>query len=256
MKYILLLTTLLTLTVTTVFASDLAREERMRAEIEDAILDGEPMTLEAGDVSFMAIYTETEADSAKGGVIIMHGMGVHPDWPDIINPLRVALPQDGWNTLSIQLPVAASDATFQDYIPLLAEASPRIAAAVDFLKEQGMSHIILLSHSLGGRMAAIYLANNPDPAVEGFIAVGLSVRGENEASDTIAHLGAVQVPVLDIYGSDDLEEVLETTEARKTAPAKSAGQYEVKGADHFFRGKDSELYEITINWLDTTFNTN
>ena len=84
-------------------ASDLEREQRLMDQIIDAILDGDPVMLDAAGHEFLSIYTE--ADEPKGAVLILHGRGFHPDWADTINPLRVGLIEHGWNTLSIQLPV-------------------------------------------------------------------------------------------------------------------------------------------------------
>jgi hypothetical protein len=48
-------------------------------------------------------------------------------------------------------------------------------------------------------------------------------------------LAGIELPILDLYGSMDLPEVLENTQARKLA-AKGAAfeQIEVEGASHFF----------------------
>ena len=95
-------------------ASNLAREQRIAKQIVDAILDGETIWLEADGNRFLTLYTEATTRQTLGGVILLHGMGANPDWMDVIQPLRVNLPDRGWATLSIQLPVAAGDAEFSD----------------------------------------------------------------------------------------------------------------------------------------------
>ncbi len=42
--------------------------------------------------------------------LLAHGIGIHPNWEQVIQPLRVALSEQGWNTLSIQMPVLANEA--------------------------------------------------------------------------------------------------------------------------------------------------
>jgi hypothetical protein len=37
-------------------------------------------------------------------------MGAHPDWPEVIQPLHSGLPESGWTTLSVQMPILANDA--------------------------------------------------------------------------------------------------------------------------------------------------
>ena len=99
-----------------VYASNIEREKRLSNEIVDNIMDGDAEFLKSGDHEFLGIYTE--AENPKGGVIIMHGRGFHPDWSDVANPLRVGLAERGWNTLSIQMPVLDKDARYYDYVEI------------------------------------------------------------------------------------------------------------------------------------------
>ena len=97
------------------YAADLEREKRLAEQTVDAILDGEPVMLKAGNHEFLGIYTEAEPEVATGAAIILHGRGMHPDWTQVANPLRTGLPANGWATLSLQMPVLPKDATFYDY---------------------------------------------------------------------------------------------------------------------------------------------
>jgi len=47
---------------------DYAREQRLKEQIVDAILDGDPVDLEADGREFLGIYTE--ADEPRGAVLI------------------------------------------------------------------------------------------------------------------------------------------------------------------------------------------
>lgn len=96
---------LLLITQSDLHASNLERELRIRDEIIDSIVIGEAEMLEADGQEFLGIYTESELEKAQGAVIIMHGRGLHPYWVDVTRPLRQDLPEYGWHTLSIQMPV-------------------------------------------------------------------------------------------------------------------------------------------------------
>ena len=85
--------------------------------------------------------------------IILHGRGMHPDWSQVTNPLRVELPMHGWSTLAIQLPVLDKQASYYEYEEIFSEAVPRIEAAIGFLREQGSSRIALIAHSCGVHMS-------------------------------------------------------------------------------------------------------
>lgn len=61
-------------------ASDVAKEQRWKAQIGDSLLSGEVCELKAGNADFMGIYTESEQGPADRAVILAHGIGAHPDW--------------------------------------------------------------------------------------------------------------------------------------------------------------------------------
>ena len=91
-------------------ASDVEKERRWADQIVDALIDGEAVWLRAGEHDFLGIYTEAEDADSKHSAIILHGVGVHPDWQQVVYPLRARLPALGWRTLSLQMPVLPNDA--------------------------------------------------------------------------------------------------------------------------------------------------
>ena len=72
------------LTLSPAQGSDLEREARLAAEIEDSIVVGEPLYLTADGHDFLALYTA--AEPARGSTLILHGRGYHPDWPLVAAP--------------------------------------------------------------------------------------------------------------------------------------------------------------------------
>lgn len=249
-----LLFSLLMILAGAVSASDLMREQRMADEIEEAILVGEPMRLKAGDMEFLAIYAEEDVSYSKGAAIILHGRGAHPDWMEVVQPLRSELPGYGWKTLSLQMPVASVEAAGWVYRDLIPESFPRITAAVAFLKQKGVKNIVLIGHSLGARMAVEYLASDQaSREVRALVAVGLGADKGKSDSGTLGALQKLKLPALDLYGSRDLESVLATAGERAAAARKSGNggyrQVKIDGADHFFRGLDETLVARVRGWL-------
>ena len=235
-------------------ASDLEREQRWAEQVVDAILTGEVEMLEAGGHEFLSIYTESDSESPKGGVFLGHGIGVHPDWPDVINPLREQLPEHGWSTLSLQMPVLQADAKVPDYYAIFDEVPPRIDAGIRFLQEQGIDNIVIVAHSLGAQMAAYWLASADEPPVLGLVAIGLSGTRQAEDGDVPAWISGIMLPMLDLYGENDLPAVKETV-GERAAAARRAGneaytQVEIAGAGHMFQGRNEALLEAVVNWLD------
>jgi predicted esterase len=246
----ILVVVLLTLSFT-VNASDLAKEKRWSDQVVDAIIDGDAVWLNDGSHDFLGIYTEAETDKNRA-VIIMHGTGVHPNWQQVIQPLRVGLTQDDWNTLSIQMPVLANEAEYAEYAPLYDEVAPRINAAIQMLKDKGQQTIVLIGHSQGAAMAAYYLANTRQK-LNGFVAIGMASLADDPRMDSIKALENIHVPVLDLYATEDLDTILKSAGQRVSAAKKAANkdytQLQIKG-NHFYDGQDKALVETVANWLD------
>ena len=115
-------------------AADYAREARLAQEIVPAIVVGDAVYLAtARQPRVLALYTDAVAPAiAKAAVIVVHGVGVHPDWA-LINGLRSGLAEAGMSTLSVQMPVLSADASREQYSTLFPESIERLAAAVAFL---------------------------------------------------------------------------------------------------------------------------
>jgi pimeloyl-ACP methyl ester carboxylesterase len=234
--------------------TDQTKEQRWADQIVDSLLDGEAVWMEAGDQRFLGIFTPDTSGTTKGAVILLHGMGVHPNWPDVIYPLRTSLPEHGWATLSIQLPVLNNDAVLKDYLPLIGEAAPRIEAAVKWLESQDFKTIALVGHSLGATMGAACIATDAPPGIDALAVIGMGTSTIDPKTDNVAHLEQISIPVLDLYGSRDLEGVRKSAKERAGAARKAGNkayrQIEVEGADHFSVGLEEELVRRVRGWLD------
>jgi len=217
--------------------SDYAREKRWASEIVPSIVVGEPVYLEAPRTQkFLAIYSEAkDAKGAKGAIVLAHGMGVHPDY-GVIGELRTRLVEAGYTTLSIQMPILAADAPAARYPVLFWEADARFAAAVSFLWRKKYRRIVLISHSMGSRMANHYIAAHPKLPLSGWISLSIS-------SGEFARLRKIKFPVFDVYGEHDLDPVMQGAEKRAAALKRLHGSSQVMmfAANHSFAGKEKEL---------------
>lgn len=238
-----------------VLASDIEREQRLAREIADNILDGEVVYLEGDDHSFLNIYTETAADISKGAVIILHGRGFHPDWEDTVKPLRVGLTEKGWNTLSMQMPVLEKAAKYNDYVPILAEATPRIEAGIEYLKQQGAEKIIIVAHSCSVHMVMNWIDAGRFSGVDAFVGIGMGATDYKQPMVKPFPLDKITVPVLDVFGSDDYPAVLRGEEERrrlvKAAGNPKSSQVIVPEANHYFTDQGGDLLEVVSQWLET-----
>ncbi len=236
-------------------ASDLAKEQRWADQIVDALITGEAEWLSVKDSQVLAIYTPSEIEPVRGAAIILHGIGVHPDWPDVIHPLRTRLPDAGWTTLSLQMPILPNEASGMDYLPLLPEVAPRIDAAINYLRVQGINNIVIIAHSLGTVMASSYLSTRPTSAVRAFVGVSMTEIENDARMSNVIMLKNITVPVLDVYGSLDEEHVRKYARQRaqsaKLANNKTYRQEVIKDASHFYNGKEDELLELIQDWISS-----
>lgn len=232
-------------------ASDVDKEKRWADQIVDALIDGDAVWLSAGDHEFLGIYTPAEDGSTTYGAIIAHGIGVHPNWPQVVYPLRTGLPALGWNTLSVQMPILANDADDGEYASIIGEVAPRLDAGIRFLKDKGVKHVVLIAHSLGATMATYYLSTGARD-IEGFIAIGMPIGIPGSEIDNAKMIEKVEIPILDLYGSNDLDTVIAAVPKRTDAKAADSRytSQQVQGANHFFDGQDDALIEATKSWLD------
>lgn len=256
-------------------AADTISEEKHWAEqLRDKIISGRPVDLPLAssaseESSFFAIFSPHTTAKPKGAIIIMHSSGAHPDRKDVIQPLRINLPDKGWATLSIQLPLTASDtkseeADFQSKKQAIAASLPRIDEAVKFLKSESYHPVVLLSHGFGSLMALNFLqlkmgenpAKSPDGSllISGAVIIGTPSYGTAIPLNSPALIEKMQGPLLDIFGSNDLDTVLRSAKARKTAAHKTENrqyrQVETIGADHIYSALDEELLAYISAWLN------
>jgi len=255
-------------------ATDKEKEKRWAEQISDSLVDGEAIKLSDGKNDFLAIDTraDTNSDSQSDtpddvsqeqpsstknrsdtGIIILHGIGIHPDWETVIQPLRVQLAEQGWNTLSLQMPVLNNDAKARDYQPLMKEVPARIDAGIRQMAKEGAKKIVIIAHSMGAQMANYYLAHKKvyreaqtDTPIVAYIGIGMGAGNTKS-------LKKIKLPILDLYGSEDLPSVKESAPMRATAAShnKKYKQKMVKGANHFFEGKDDKLVKVVAEALDS-----
>lgn len=244
---------LLSFTIISANASDLLREKRLADEIVDSILDGEPAYLSDGKHKFFSIYMESEIRNPKGAVIIMHGRGYHPDWKDVAHPLRVGLPESGWNTLSIQMPVLTKKAKYYDYVPIIPESFSRIESAIKFLHRKNIHNIVLIAHSCSVHMSTAWFDKTGGKGINAFIGIGMGATDYKQYMAKPIPLDKIKIPVLDIYGSLDYKAVKKAAATRlsliKATGVAQSDQRMVKDADHYFANKGDTLLNEVNDWL-------
>ncbi len=265
------------------------REERWAQQIQEYLMVGEIQWLtdapgrDGKTDKFLSIYTAPSGDAqrrapakgsasvaggrmpgattAKGAVILMHGEGRHPDWPEVISPLRRGLAEQGYATLSLQMPILPRGAPHSGYWRALDEAAPRIQAGIKFLRDQGHTGIVLIGYGMGAAMGMGALTQGKVKGVRGFVGVGMAAHTSDRETYKLdprlyapTMLSKLRLPVLDIYGGLD-DQVVTQSAPERAAAAERAGnkdytQYKITDADHGFGRFEKELLQRVGDWLD------
>jgi len=232
------------------------REQRLAERLRESVAQGEPVNLATDAGDFLALHEAALGALPRHALLLVHNMGGHPDWPEVIAPLRTGVSTPGWGTLSLQMPLLPPQSLADDYGRTVTEAVKRIASGLAFLREQDYSCIVLAGYGFGAAQALAYLARHQD--ADGLITVGILARDFLQPSlDVPSLLKRIRVPVLDMYGERDFPKVIEQAHDRRTAvPDSETSDYKqrvIDGADHYFTDHERELVDTVVEWLQTTY---
>jgi alpha/beta superfamily hydrolase len=221
-------------------AQDYERERRWAAEFVPNLVVGDAVRIALPPRNFLGIHTEGKP--GRPAILLLHGLGVHPDH-GVIGILRTLLVDAGYTTLSIQMPVQGAQATADDYPALFAEAAARIQAAAGWLADKGHARPVLLSHSMGSRMATAYYERTAGAPFAAWISLGVTAD--------YGALEKVRAPILDVYGEKDFPQVLRANPVRRMAVSAIAGskQVMIQGADHYYTGRETALASAIDEFL-------
>ena len=235
------------------------REQRWATQILDSQMIGEAVWLKVKQDKFLALYTP--AAKPEGAVILMHDAGLNPDWPDVISPLRRELPGHGWTTLSLQMPLLPQNAPLTAFGPIMDETPQRIRAGIEFLRGKGIRRIVLIGHDMGAAMGTVFLASAAKHGVAGFVGIAMNAPVLNGTLNTLDPrlytpnaLAKLTLPILDIYGGQDVSTVTGSAPERLAAASKAGNKnYEQElfpEANHYFMNHDHELVARVAKWLE------
>ncbi len=232
----------------------LSREQQIAEKLTLTADADEIISLKASGGRFIGLYKRAKSSEARGVVILVHGMGAHPDWPDVISPLRTRLTEFGWSTLSIQMPILSPEEPVAEYGKTLRLANSRIQAAVDYLHDWEIEPIILLGYSFGATQAANFLASKKPEDIKAFVSVSmLAQKFIKPELNVLKFITGITIPIFDIYAEEDLDDVRRGIDDRRLAASKNGNtgfqQIEVQKAGHHYLGLEDVLVEQIQVWL-------
>lgn len=224
-------------------------------ELKQRVKTGKLEQLDAGGKKFVAIFQEQTVKKTNGAVIILHDRMQHPDWREVINPVRSYLPLYGWSTLSIQAPLLELDKPIREYEKILDPASTRIISAIQYLKSRGVKRIILLGYGMGAIMAMDYLARASQNDISSVVTISMTSKPKIPRMDTTAVLQKLKLPVLDIVATLDRKDVIKAAELRYRIRDRFQNfrQIRIDAADHDYAEQGDILGKRILSWLSQLY---
>ncbi|CAA9892192.1 conserved hypothetical protein [Candidatus Methylobacter favarea] len=232
-------------------ASDEKREAEFADDIKKTLVIGRIVRLEAEGKNFLGLYTETERTVSKSVVIILHDLGGHPNQRQVVDTLRVFLPEHDWATLALQMPVREIGADKNDYYGLLPETRARIQAGIKYAKDNRAENIVLIGYGLGSLMA-LYAQSEQSSAIKALVTISLPVPDANiKTVKVLEYIKKIKIPMLDIYGALDTADVVDSARDRRLAAKENPGYRQIKITDEDRRYLHDEglVVKRIYSWL-------
>ena len=227
---------------------DYDRELNINEQITSYVFDSDIIELNNNlEDKFNIISSFNSFDSS---ILLLHGRGLHPTEPNIINPLRLDLLEADHNIYSLQLPVLEKGKTYNDYYEIFRYSDARILSAIKHIESK---NIIIIAHSCGAHMLLSFIKRNSIENISGIVMLGAGAVDKDQHILDDVDLSEYQFPILNIYGEYDhgsvkdfadnlkIKYLLESNDLLKTI--------EVKDADHNYTNKTYILIESVKQWL-------
>jgi len=231
-------------------------EDEITGILSQRVPEREIIRLATTGQEFIALYREPEETAnVRGAAIIAPPMGAHADWPEVITPLRIRLPETGWATLSLQMPLLPPGSPLSEYGETVLEAGNRLTAAVRYLRQKQFINVIFIGYGFGAAIGADFLANNPGHNIDAFI--GISMQSHdflNPRLKLLSDLEVIDIPILDLYAGNDRSKVLGQIDDRRLAGRKNGrrvyDQIMIVDADRFYTGFENVIIDHIKDWLE------
>ena len=225
---------------------DYTRENNINEQITSFVFDSEIIELSSQlEDKFNLV---SHINSSDTSILLLHGRGLHPTEPNVINPLRTHLIDKNYNVYSLQLPVLSKGKTYNDYFKIFSYSDARIQSSIDYITTK---KIFIIAHSCGAHMLLSFMKNNSSKNILGIILIGAGAVDKDQFILDDIDLSNYKGSLLNIYGGNDHNSVKSFADRLKSEHP-VVESLEVKDADHYYLNEPDILIELVNQWLKSS----
>lgn len=164
----------------------------------------------------LALTSPSNTSDLQGGIIILADLHQNPDWPIIVHGLRTKLPNFGWETLSIQLPVPTINPSNNEMDQIYELIRQRLESSITHFKNKNISNIALIGVNQSANFALKFIAskNKETPDIQSLITIRAFDSDWLTSSELVKN---ISINTLDIYPEHDSNMVLQSAQKRLIA---------------------------------------
>ena len=228
---------------------DYKREQNINEQIIDYVIDGDVITLNSKiEEKFNLIVNKFNNTSFS--ILMLHGRGLHPIEPNVMEPIRSYLIEQKINIYSLQLPVLNKGKTYNDYYKIFNYSDERISESVKYINND---KIIIIAHSCGVHMISSWLKQNKKNNIDALILIGAGAVDKNQINKSSISYSKLNMPILNIYGEYDHGSVRENSSIFQKEYLRNnnslSRNIEILGSDHDHKDNSDSLVEVVKQWL-------
>jgi len=175
------------------------REDSINNQIIEYLFDADIIKLSSSlEDNYNLVMNKN--DSSQYSVLLLHGRGLYPTEPNVMEPLRAAFIDQEISTFSLQLPVLEKGKSYYDYKNIFKYSDERITSAINFIQSH---ELIIIAHSCGAHMLFSWINNNNIQNISGLILIGAGAVDVDQVMLDKLDYNIINIPILNIYGEND-----------------------------------------------------
>ena len=225
------------------------REENINNQIIEYIFDADVIKISSKIENNFNLISN-QGNESKYSVLLLHGRGLYPTEPNVIDPLRISFVEEGIDTYSLQLPVLDKGESYNEYKKIFKYSDERITSTINFIQSK---NLIIIAHSCGAHMLISWAKKNNIKNLAGFVLIGAGAVDKNQKIADGLDYNIINIPILNIYGEYDHGSVKNHAtifnDVIKEKNDSVSKNVEIKGSDHNHLNESNLLVDIVNSWL-------